>query len=166
MRKLLLFACLAGLAIAPGTALGQISVGGQVVLSEDFDFGVGGRLTWQGTPVGTPVAVIGSFDTYFPKTDPGVSIDYWEFNVNLAYVAAMTPELSGYVGGGLNYADISISGVPGGNRSGAEIGFNVMGGLRYRKDIFVPFAEGKFTFEGGEQWVLTLGVDIIVGSLD
>lgn len=152
--------------------------GVQANWSDDFDFGVGGRVevdlpnlfTDQGPFSRT--YLIGSFDYFFPdcgaQDEPVSDFDcsYWEVNAGLAIPLAAA-SVDPYVGAGLNIARFSVdySGDVPGVDLGAddtEIGLNLLGGLRFPIGGISAYGEGRLELGGGEQFVLTFG--ILVGG--
>lgn len=145
--------------------------GVQANWSDDFDFGVGGRvemplpnlLTSEGALANT--YLIGSFDYFFPDCDnalTGFDCSYWELNAGLAIPLA-SASLDPYVGAGLNLARVSFDydgNVPrvDVDASETEVGLNLLGGLRFPLGSVSAFGEGRFELGGGEQLVLTFGV--------
>src|SRR5438132_14400919 len=84
------------------------SFGLQLDWGNDPNFGIGGRGVFPlGSLLpGTPLDGIVSFDYFFPGTQSGVSLHYWEINGNVAYrfrVPARS-SLRPYGGGGLKVA--------------------------------------------------------------
>lgn len=147
--------------------------------SDDFDFGVGGRvelplpnlLTSEGALANT--FLIGSFDYFFPDCGDsfgGFDFDcsYWEINAGLA-VPIVSSSIDPYVGAGLNLARFSSefeSDLPGvdDDASETEVGLNLLGGLRFPLGGLSAFGEARLELGGGEQFVLTFGV--LLGGAD
>ncbi len=104
--------------------------------------------------------VIGSYDYFFPDETVGVDPEYWEANLNVAYINQVNPRLATWVGAGLNYADFEARNTQGFDR----LGLNLLGGAKvYFGNGFAALGEARFEFEGGEQLVLTLGLEYILG---
>lgn len=167
MKRLVLAASLAGLVLMPRVSDAQVSIGGQGSWSDRRDWALGGRLTWDLSPSGTSLAFIGAFDWFFQQNVP-VTIDaeYWEINLNAVYLQSIyRPEAVSYVGGGLNVARIKEE-----RTTGVVIvddtrfGANLVAGTRYKLGRIAPFFELRYIIEGGEQFVLTAGLDLMFGD--
>ena len=131
MRKLLLAACFSALALVPASASGQVLLGAHGNWSDDFDFGVGGRV-WVGLPTGPslPMAAYGQFDWFFPDEPEGTDITYYQVNINLAFLFPIqNPTVAPYAAAGLNVArfESDIDDVLGAplSVSSTEVGLNV-----------------------------------------
>lgn len=160
MRKLLLALGLSALLVLPASAFGQVNIGAQGAWSDDFDFGVGGRV-WVGLPVPqAPLAAFGEFDWFFPDVD---GVDYWEINANVVYLLPVqNPIVSPYGGAGLNIAtaDGEVAGI---SASNTEVGLNLLVGTNINLQAVRPYADARFEVGGGEQFVITAGVAFNVG---
>ena len=167
MKRLALAACLAGFALMPHTLEAQVSIGGQGSWGDRRDWAVGGRLTWDLSPTGTPLAFIGAFDWFFPDVPVSIDTDYWEININAVYIQSVYgPEAVSYIGAGLNVAHIKSQGTFGGepfSEEDTQYGANVLGGTRYKLGRLAPFFELRYIIEGGKQFVITVGVDLLLG---
>jgi hypothetical protein len=149
MRRLLLSGALLGL-LVPSTLSAQWSLGAQLDYGTDFDFGFGGRVAWR-WPVEFGAESIASFDLFFPDND---AIDYWEVNININQPLPIeTDKLKPYIGAGLNWAHITVSGT-----SDNRFGMNLLGGLKFETPSVTPFGEVRAQLNGGKQWVFTTGV--------
>jgi hypothetical protein len=157
VRKLAGVLVLAAAVAVPGAVQAQARFGAQLSWSDDFDLGIGARVRAE-TPrliPGSPLAVIGSFDWFFPGND----VTYFEINGNVAYnfTIAGSP-IRPYAGGGLNIARVSFD-VAGQSQSDTDIGLNLLGGLNFRQvGRLQPFVEIRLEIAGGEQFVLTGGI--------
>lgn len=158
---------LAAAMAVPVTAQG-LGVGLQASSSQDAGWGGGPRLI-----LDLPVfIVVGSFDLFFPDSETyeraGIpvmaeSVDYWEANFNLLYkIGFSLLPLTPYLGGGINIAGLKVEGSPEGQLDvdGTETGVNVLGGLEFKLGSFAPFLEGRHSFGGGDQWVVTFGLTV------
>ncbi|UCC49712.1 MAG: outer membrane beta-barrel protein [Gemmatimonadota bacterium] len=164
MRRLLVAVCLAALVAVPSTAHAQVDLGGQLSWGDDADFGIGGRVVL-GLPFEqVPLEVIGTFDYFFPDEGPGgADVTYWELNANIVYrIPVRVPMLTPYAGTGINIAHVSVD-TDGVDASDTEVGINLLGGAKYDAGPVTPFAELRFELDGGEQFVLSLGVLFNVG---
>jgi hypothetical protein len=170
MNRLLLAACVMGLGLVPSALEAQVSIGPQGSWGDRRDWAVGGRLTVDFSPNGPPVAFVGSYDWFFPQVPVGINAEYWEINVNAVYVQTLyQAEAVSYVGLGLNVADWkaegqSITGEPIAPEDDTVYGLNLVGGTRYKFERFAPFFELRYIIEGGEQFVITAGLELIFGS--
>lgn len=166
MKRLVLAAFLAGLLFTPRASDAQISIGGQGSWGDRRDWGLGGRLTWDLSPRGTPLAIIGAFDWFFQQVPVTIDAEYWEINVNAVYIQSIySPEAVSYVGGGLNIARIKEERRTGGVIvNDTKYGANLVGGTRYKLGRIAPFFELRYIIKGGEQFVLTAGLDLILGD--
>ena len=167
MKRLVLAGFLAGLIFVPRASYAQISIGGQGSWGNQRDWALGGRLTWDLSPRGTPVAFIGAFDWFFQQHVPvAIDAEYWEINVNAVYIQTIyRPEAVSYVGGGLNVARIKEERTTGTViLDDTRYGANLVGGTRYKLGRIAPFFELRYIIEGGEQFVLTAGLDLMLGD--
>lgn len=167
MKRLVLATCLAGFVLMPRAAAAQFSIGGQGSWGDRRDFAVGGRLTLDLSPSATPLAFIGAFDWFFLQVPRGIDAEYWEVNVNVVYIQSIySLEAVTYVGGGLNVATVkstrTIDGVL--LEDDTRYGANLVGGTRYKFGLLAPFFELRYIIEGGEQFVITAGVDLMFGT--
>lgn len=167
MRKLLVATCLLGLFFAPSALQAQFSLGFEGVWGDDTDWGIGGRATVDLSPR-APVALIGTYDYFWPSTVPLIDRQYWEVNVNAVYVQSVSgPQAQTYVGLGLNIADFSAEDrSTGETESRTEYGLNILGGTRYKVNRLAPFFEIRYTIEGSQQLVITLGLDLLFGRVE
>lgn len=170
MRKLLISASLAIMLVAPTALDAQISLGGQLSVADDADFGIGARATF-GLPTPTPLEIIATADYFFPDGGPGVDVSYWEINANLVYLFKIPASIvAPYAGGGLNFAHASFSTdlsefgfeLPGEistiDGSESDVGVNLLGGAKLNLGSLTPFGELRFELGGGEQVVFSGGV--------
>jgi hypothetical protein len=165
MTKLSVAICLTALALAPTTAVGQVSIGGQGSWGDKTDFGVGARATLDLTPEFIPVALIGTYDWFFPEDPPGEDLSYWEANANVVYVQRVYEDAVSYVGAGLNVATLEREILETTVKdSSTELGVNLVGGIRYKFTQLMPFFELRYEISGGEQFVLTAGIELIFGN--
>lgn len=160
MKKLLFSLVGAAILLGAGSAAQAqqatpVSIGAQVSFAEDADLGVGARVE-VGLPQLSPrIFAIGSFDWFFPD-----GFDYFEINANLGYSVPVTStSISPYVGGGLNFARVSVD-VFGDSHSDTDLGLNVLGGMKFKPAAarFTPFVEARFELSGGEQFVISGGI--------
>ena len=132
----------------------NMQFGVQLSWADDAELGVGGRIrhSWRSLFPRAPVTGQFSVDIFFPGND----IDYLELNYNVVYnfTPASAPRLNPYLGGGLNFARVSV-----GNGNESDIGLNIVGGANFRTSSRVtPFVEIRLEAGGGEQLVLTGGI--------
>ncbi len=166
MKRLMLSIGLLGVLGVPTSLYGQASVGVHGGWGDRFDWSIGGRLTYDLTPRFVPVAIIGSFDWYFPESLGNFDREYWEINANAVYLQPAGPTV-GYLGAGLNVARFSGEGSIAGqpvSQSQTEYGLNLVGGVRYKVGRVAPFFETRYTVEGGKQFVIFVGLDLLLGS--
>jgi len=138
----------------------KIGFGPQLSWANDADIGIGVRVVVPVTTK-TPLEVMGSFDYFFPSAPPTVTVRYWELNGNLVYLPPVknTPVVP-YLGGGLNIAHGSGGIVGIGSASNTKAGLNLAGGAKFKpkRTPILPFLEARVEISGGEQFVLTGGV--------
>ncbi len=172
MRRLLLAASLGVLLVAPGVSSAQLDVGAQGSWGDKFDFAVGGRVTL-GLPTTFPVELAGTFDYFFPDAD---SLTSWELGGALAVgIPIPRSALAPYVGAGVSVASIAEDQDVEGeviDVDDSTVGFNVLGGVKYRLGSWVPYAEARYalgrdfekvSLEDGDQFVVTVGIMVNVG---
>jgi hypothetical protein len=127
---------------------------------DDVDFGVGAGVGFGTGWSASGAAIRGeaTFDYFFPD-----GFDYWEINANLFLDIRSLQGL--YVGGGLNYANISSDiecsiceqfGFDIDTGSSSEVGLNAIGGFNFNGSNG-PFVQAKIELGGGEQFVITGG---------
>jgi opacity protein-like surface antigen len=148
----------------------------QASWADDVDLGIGGRIE---IGLDNKIATSGplsraffitSFDYFFWDCDEGSSLyevdcSYWELNPGIGVPLPATG-LNPYVGAGLNIARASVDlNVPGfeDDASDTEIGLNLLGGLKFNIGSLPSFVEGRLELGGGEQFVLTFGVNLFGG---
>lgn len=174
MSKILTTASLV-IMLLPTTLPAQVSLGGQLSVADDYDFGLGARATF-GLPTAVPLEIIASADYFFPDRVTGFDVSYWEINANLVYLFNIPSSIVGpYAGGGLNFAhasfstDLSQFGVPLPGElpaiegSNSELGLNLVGGAKFNLGSLTPFGEFRIELSGGEQFVFSGGALIRLG---
>lgn len=160
------------LALAAQPAAAQVQVGVQGSYSDDYDFGVGGRLQFDlGSaidPEGPLSQLEGavSLDVYFPDCDP-LDCTFFELNGNALYPLSFGQGFSPYVGGGLHFARTSVevdTGLGVEDVSDTGIGLNLLGGAKFQVGALAAFGEAKLELAGAEHFSLTFGV--LLGDTD
>ncbi len=155
--------CLALLAAGTATARAQArpQFGGQISFANDYNFGIGARISADLQPMipsATNLGVIGTFDWFFP----GNSVSYWELNGNVVYRFHLTTgTLTPYAGGGLDIAhwSTSVALAPGATGSFTRVGLNILGGTTFKTGgSITPFVELRGELRSGGQFVVTGGV--------
>ncbi len=168
MRKLLFAVCLSTLVCLPSTLPAQVDIGAQGSWGDDSDFGVGARLTIGIPSAAVPIAVIGSFDWFFPSQPTGIDLTYWEANGNVVFMFPIQdPRFRPYGGLGLNVArfESKVVGTPGTESFGeTNLGLNLLVGALLDVGKLKPYGEARFQIEGGKQLVLTAGVAFQIGK--
>jgi len=160
MRRLLVAVCLAVFVLVPSAGYAQLDMGGQLSWGDEFDLGLGARVVLRIPSERVPLEAIGTFDYFFPDED---DLNYWELNTNVVYrIPVQVPMLTPYAGAGINIAHVSID-TDAVDASDTEIGLNLLGGIKYDAGPFTSFGELRFELDGGEQFVLSLGVLFNVG---
>jgi hypothetical protein len=106
-------------------------LGPQIGLAtNNLDLFLGAQFSY---PVAPQFDIYPSFDIYFP----GNSLTVWALNGDVRYWPKLnTPNAGLYVGGGLNYTHISVSGF-----SNSEIGLGLLGGWDFKAVSWRPFAQ-------------------------
>ncbi|NNF29327.1 MAG: outer membrane beta-barrel protein [Gemmatimonadetes bacterium] len=169
--------CAAAAALIAGAqpAAAQNYLGAELAYANDLDLGVGLRVDLPLEAVHERFRVTGSFIYFFPGESsdeiPGVDADleYWEINANGRFrIANDDVSLTPYVGAGINIGrltgSVDISGVGGASESSTELGLNVLGGLEFGRGPSRPFVEVRYEVGGGEQLVVSGGINIPIGS--
>lgn len=157
MRKLVLLAGLGALLLGPGTLYGQFALGAQGAWADNYDFGIGARAVVKLPVDPAPFAFVASFDWFNPEADD--LDDYWEINANFVTTPALAI-VTAYFGTGLNVSHVRGRGPLGGDLSDTRAGVNILGGLMYDAALLVPYAEARYEIEGGDQFVVTLGLAV------
>jgi hypothetical protein len=153
-----------GLLLVPGAAQAQFSLGVQGNWADDFDFGVGARAAYSLQQINQPVVIFGTFDWFFPSQPAVGDFNYYEFNLNAAYIASIRMDLDTWVGLGLNVAFTELKNTALPDASESRAGLNLLAGAKYKfGKAFGVFGEARFEVEGGEQFVLTGGLDYTFG---
>lgn len=140
------------------TADKSLWYGPHASFADESDLGLGGRALWSFTNR-RPLALITSFDYFFPSAPTGVEAGHWELNGNVAYHFGR--RWRPYVGPGLNLARRTTEVVLADELSNSDtaLGINLLGGVRRvdgRKRQY--FAEARYEVKGGEQFLVTAGV--------
>ncbi len=166
MRKLLFAVCLSTLVCLPSTLPAQVDIGAQGSWGDDSDFGVGARLTIGIPSAAVPIAVIGSFDWFFPSQSPGTDLTYWEANGNVVFMFPIQdPRFRPYGGLGLNVAHLeSVVAATSVSSEETKLGLNLLVGALLDVGKLKPYGEARFQIEGGKQLVLTAGVAFQIGK--
>lgn len=171
MRKLLFALCLSTLVCLPSTLPAQVDIGAQGSWGDDSDFGVGARLTIGIPSAAVPIAVIGSFDWFFPSQPTGIDLTYWEANGNVVFMFPIQdPRFRPYGGLGLNVARIESKVDPAVGTPGltsfeeTNLGLNLLVGALLDVGKLKPYGEARFQIEGGKQFVLTAGINVQIGK--
>ena len=162
------------LIILVGTHAADLSAqmfGPELVWGEDSDLGVGARAELD---IGQAVAssgplsraiLTGAFDFFFPDCDTGAtgtdcSATYWELRGDVV-VPISAASFDPYAGAGLHLAYASVdfdSGGFGVDSSDNELGFDLVGGLRFTVGDLPAFTELRLELGGGDQLELAFGV--------
>jgi hypothetical protein len=147
-----------------------IAFGVQGSVADHAGFGIGPRVMLDLGPLDLGFRLVGSAELFFPDAETfersgtaveADDVDYWEANLNVVYTLGLpVVPLTPYLGGGLNFAGIKVEGSPDGllDIDETDAGVNVLAGLELRLFGVAPFFEGRYTFGGGDQWVLTGGI--------
>lgn len=167
------------LASAPAQAQGsRVQLGPHFNVSDDADLGVGADVRWPFLRADRRLALVVSFDYYFPEDEElelpdefqdllelfggefplgfgrGIEREYWEANLNLTYDFSMTGAVIPYAGVGVTYGRTRVSAFDTLEDQG-DAGANVLAGVRFARRFFV---EAKREAGGGELFVVTAGV--------
>jgi hypothetical protein len=156
--------------LAAGAAMpaaGQVFIGLQGTSSQHANWGIGPRVMVELGPLDFGFRLAGSFEIFFPNATTfersGVpvladDVDYWEANFNVHYTFGI-PIVTPYVGGGLNLAGTKIEGSLDGTFDVDETktGVNTLVGVEAKVFGIAPYLEGRKSFGGGDQWMVTLG---------
>jgi hypothetical protein len=164
MKKLFVAAALAALVLCPAAAQAQFSIGAQGLYADDANFGAGGRLSYDLSKNFQHIIIIADFGYFWPDDPPTGSLTYYEGNLNVGYISSWRQDVASYAGLGLNVARSEISGSVALDSEETKVGANFFGGIKYFIGNLAPFFEVKFEIEGGEQFVLTVGLDVILGQ--
>jgi len=168
-RRLAIAIALLGAGAVPLQGQG-LALGIQGSVADHAGFGLGPRAVLDLGPLDLGFRIVGSVELFFPDSETfersGVpveadDVDYWEANVNVVYTLGLpVVPLVPYFGGGLNFANTKVEGSPDGllDIDESDAGVNVLAGLELRILGVGPFFEGRYTFGGGDQWVLTGGI--------
>jgi hypothetical protein len=103
---------------------------------DEGDFGLGARGEFGGN-----LALVLSFDYYFPEDDLG-DLTFYELNGNLIYNFP-TGSVRPYIGGGAGISRVSFDS-DFFDDDATELGFNVLGGLKFGAGGINPFAEIRY----------------------
>jgi opacity protein-like surface antigen len=122
---------------------------------DDHDWGLGARGVFGGS-----LALIASFDYYFVDNNIGDE-KFYELNANLAYTFP-TEAVRPYIGAGAGIARETFN-TDFFDDSQTELGFNVLGGLKFGSGRVNPFAEVRYVIYSGDEtfpnrFVITGGI--------
>jgi opacity protein-like surface antigen len=123
--------------------------------ADNGDWGIGARGEFGGS-----LALIASFDYYFVNDDIG-DTKFYELNANLAYTVP-SGGVRPYFGAGAGIARVSFDDNFF-NDSDTELGFNLLGGLKFGYGGVNPFAEFRYVIYSGDEtfenrWVISGGI--------
>lgn len=106
------------------------------------------------------------FGYYFPEDEGGVSLNYWELNLNGNYMFLSDAEqgLNAYALAGLNFFNASVDIEGFGSSSNSETGLNLGAGLEYNLDFAELFAEAKFVIGNADQLNVGAGLRFPLGN--
>jgi hypothetical protein len=168
--------------LAPAADARDVTFGPRVSLADDADFGVGADIRWTFLGDDPRLAVVASFDYFFPE-EPGGEIDdvlediderfghllpfpidldelvdieeeYFEANLNLTWDFTGPRAVVPYAGLGAFYGRRETS-FFGFDRDEDDFGANVLAGIRIKDRFYV---EAKQEAGGAEMFVLSAGV--------
>lgn len=132
--------------------------------SESFaDAGLGVHATYLLTQM---IAGAASFTWHFPGDD----FRFWDLNLNAHYRFPIDAQVTPYIGAGANYSRLSFPaaddiGFGGGRATDTELGLNLLGGAFADLGPSIRFfGEGRFVISDADQFVLTLGLSLLVGN--
>ena len=125
------------------------TVGFELSAFESLSVGADSRFDFEEVPV----TVNPTFDYYFIGDGMGadVSVSAFSIGANALYDFDMEGDFTPYVGAGLNYTTVSVSGDSGFGTigfSGSSTGLNLIGGAKFDMDALQPFVQAKFTAAG------------------
>ena len=160
----------------------DVQFGPRVSISDDADFGVGADVRWTFLRDDPRLALVGSFDWFFPEDGDDeledaledfedllgeldlpfpfpegfgeTDVEYWEANLNLTWDFTTERTVIPYAGVGVNYARARVSAF-GFEEDESDFGANVLAGVRIKRRFYV---EAKQEAGGGELFVVTVGV--------
>jgi opacity protein-like surface antigen len=129
---------------------------GDLTIFEGGDFGLGVRSEFGLTSV----ALILSFDYYFPDQDIG-DLKFYELNANLAFTLPIEG-FRPYFGGGIGIARVSFD-PDFFLDSETDTGINILGGIKFGGSIVTPFVEARYVIYDQDEaftnrFVLTGGI--------
>lgn len=148
---------------------GQTVFGAELVLADDLDLGIGGRIMHDidafsddEDSVFRELRFIGEFIYYLDPFDHCNACGAWEIDGNGA-VPLDLGEADLYAGAGLHITRFSYDSaidVPGlaFNRSNTEVGLNLLGGLNFDLGTLSAFAEVGIQLGGAEQFTIKGGI--------
>ncbi len=167
MRKATLALCTAvGLSLMAQAATAQTK---QWQFGPEVSFGtgsygpaIGARAWWTGLGQAVKAPGLGAyaaFDYFFPGTGVfGYTLHVWELNVNATYDIPHVTGFRPYVGGGINYANYSVSGCTLGC-AGSQTGLNLLGGAHFNPAPKLPmFGEVRIELRTASIIAFTVGV--------
>ncbi|HET8644808.1 MAG TPA: outer membrane beta-barrel protein [Vicinamibacteria bacterium] len=156
----------------------RLQFGAHLNVSDDADLGLGAGVRWPFLRDDRRLALVASFDYYFPEDEEfdlpdefrdllelfggelpfdfeqEVDREYWEANLNLTWDFSGSGTVIPYAGVGVTYgrAKVSAFGV---EEDESDVGANVLAGARIARRFFV---EAKREAGGGDLFVVTAGV--------
>jgi hypothetical protein len=121
----------------------ESDIAGPFELQDDGEWGLGARSEFGGS-----VALVLSFDYYFPEEDI-TEVDFYEFNGNMIYNFS-TESVRPYLGAGVGISRISLS-TDFFDESENEFGINILGGLKFGGGGINPFVELRYVIYSGDE---------------
>ena len=116
----------------------EMLLGPQIGLAtNNLDLFIGAQFSY---PVAPQFDIYPSFDIYFP----GNNLTVWALNGEVRYWPRLnTPNAGLYVGAGLNYTHVSVS--------GSETGLGLLGGWDFKAVSWRPFAQLRFVIGNADR---------------
>ena len=116
----------------------EMLLGPQIGLANNnLDLFIGAQFSY---PVAPQFDIYPSFDIYFP----GNNVTVWALNGEVRYWPRLnTPNAGLYVGAGLNYTHVSVS--------GSETGLGLLGGWDFKAVSWRPFAQLRFVIGNADR---------------
>ena len=139
----------------------ETRIGGFLAYGTEIEsIGIGANAEF---PIIENLTIAPSLIYYFPRSESGFKMNWFEVNANANYYFLDQDMMSIYALGGLNYSSVKVSydqtWIGSYSASDSRFGLNLGGGINFKlAGKIIPFAELKYVIIDGGQLVAAAGV--------